>query len=67
MIINFTFVLIIGGAFALLGFILMLRGSKWIKPWGKQYKIINYRLVLIGLTLFILGLLFIVWQAGIRQ
>lgn len=67
MIIDFLFVLMLGGFLALLGFILMLTGLTWIKPWGKQYQVINKSRVLLGLLLFIIGLGFILWQAIIRQ
>ncbi|MEX0380191.1 hypothetical protein AB3K25_07855 [Leuconostoc sp. MS02] len=67
MVNNFTLVLTSGFIVSATGFILILRGTKWLKPWGKQYKIINGRKVLLGVSLLLLGFIFVLWQAGIRQ
>ncbi|CUW06868.1 hypothetical protein KSL4_1229 [Leuconostoc inhae] len=67
MLIDFTLVLIVGFIIAINGFILMLCGTIWIKPWGKQYKITNGKRFSLGLILLALDCIFVLWQVILKQ
>lgn len=67
MIFNFVAVLLISFILIMWGFILLIRGTRWIKPWGKQYQITNARHVKIGLIIMLIGFILILWQVIIRQ
>ena len=65
--IDFTLTLILGAILFVTGFIFLVKGTKYIKSWGKRYSIVNKTYVLTGIFLIILAITLISWQAILRQ